>query len=225
MSIGHPTRNPLLLLSRPLGLHRRGTTHHLPSVNPVEGHIIRIDHLYRALESLSAYQLPPGVPLLGRFPAARSQNKAHQQSAFEGASAQGAFRWVAPGVSPGSHLRLSVASINHRTIKKIPLHRLSHQLLQVVFNIPPPPLSQHMPIRIFPSEELFFAAGTVLPSFCATRVPSSLSFPARPVSEAVEPCRRSVRRVLGCVWPRAWEGKTTKIGGKGRVIIRSAVTE
>jgi hypothetical protein len=30
---------------------------------------------------------------------------------------------------------------------------------------------------------------------------------------------------LGCVWPRAWEGKTTKMGGKGRVIIRSAVTE
>jgi len=27
-------------------------------------------------------------------------------------------RWVAPGASPGSHLRLSVASINHRTIKK-----------------------------------------------------------------------------------------------------------
>ena len=38
------------------------------------------------------------------FSAARLPNKAHQQSA--------------PGVSPGSHLRPNVASINHRTIKK-----------------------------------------------------------------------------------------------------------
>jgi len=47
---------------------------------------------------------------------------AHQQSkimiVFEGASAQGAVSWAAPGVRPGSHLRPSVASINHSTIKK-----------------------------------------------------------------------------------------------------------
>jgi len=52
-------------------------------------------------------------------PLCRGVGGIERDIAFEGASAQGAFCWVAPGVSPGSHLRLSVASINHRTIKKM----------------------------------------------------------------------------------------------------------
>ena len=62
----------------------------------------------------------PGLP--GHdwtIPLCRGVGGIERDIAFEGASAQGAFCWVAPGVSPGSHLRLSVASINHRTIKKL----------------------------------------------------------------------------------------------------------
>jgi len=41
---------------------------------------------------------------------------------FEGASAQGAVSWAAPGVRPlGPKLRPNVASINHSSIKKLQL--------------------------------------------------------------------------------------------------------